>query len=74
MFSRVQTGSVIGVDAITVSVEVDLGPGIQTFSIVGLPEGAVREARVRVKSALENAGFSWPECRVSINLAPADVR
>jgi magnesium chelatase family protein len=74
MFSSVSTGALLGVDALRVAVEVDLGPGIQSFQIVGLPEGAVREARVRVKSAIENVGFMWPERRVSINLAPADVR
>lgn len=74
MFSCMHSAALVGVDAIIVSVEVDLGPGIQSFQIVGLPDGAVREARVRVKSAMENAGFGWPSCRVSLNLAPADLR
>jgi len=74
MFAHVLSGAVIGVDAVPVTVEVDLGPGLQAFHIAGLPDGAVREARVRVKAAIENTGFDWPMRRISLNLAPADLR
>lgn len=74
MFARVHSGALVGVDAVVVSVEVDLGPGIQSFHIAGLPDGAVREARIRVKSALENSDLAWPMRRVALNLAPADIR
>ncbi|MCB9507200.1 MAG: YifB family Mg chelatase-like AAA ATPase [Myxococcales bacterium] len=74
MFASTTAASLIGVDAVPVSVEVDLGPGLQSFNVVGLPDGAVREARVRVKSAIVNAGLQWPMRRVSLNLAPADIR
>lgn len=74
MFARARTATLVGVDAVEVAVEADIGFGIQAFQIVGLPDGAIREARVRVKSALENSGFDWPTRRVSLNLAPADIR
>lgn len=74
MFSRVACGSVVGVNAVIVHVEVDLGPGMHQFFIAGLPDGAVREARVRVKAALENTDLQWPTRRISLNLAPADLR
>jgi magnesium chelatase family protein len=64
----------MGVDAVEVGVEADIGFGIQSFQIVGLPDGAIREARVRVKSALENSGHDWPNRRASLNLSPADIR
>ena len=74
MFWRVLSGAVLGIDATMVTVEVDLGPGLQAFHLVGLPDGAVREARVRVRAAMENAGWSWPTFQISVNLAPADLR
>jgi len=74
MVARILTAALLGVDACPVDVEIDLGPGLQAFFIAGLPDGAVREARVRVKAAMENSGFAWPMRRVSLNLAPADVR
>ena len=74
MFSRILCGAVVGVDAVLVHVEVDLGPGLAAFHIAGLPDGAVREARVRVKAAIENTDLAWPARRISLNLAPADLR
>ncbi len=74
MFASVRSGAVVGVDAIPVTVEVDIGPGLQAFHVVGLPDGAVREARVRVKAALQNNDLEWPMRRISVNLAPADIR
>lgn len=74
MFARTHSATLVGVDAIPVTVEVDLGPGLQSFNVVGLPDGAVREARVRVKSAITNSQLEWPMRRVSVNMAPADIR
>ncbi len=74
MFARTHSATLIGVDAVPVTVEVDLGPGLQSFNVVGLPDGAVREARVRVKSAITNSQMEWPMRRVSVNMAPADIR
>jgi magnesium chelatase family protein len=62
------------VDAYLVRVEVDLANGLPSMSVVGLPESAVREGRERVTAALQNAGFEVPARRITINLAPADVR
>ncbi|MFP1677512.1 YifB family Mg chelatase-like AAA ATPase [Alloalcanivorax sp. C16-2] len=62
-----------GVDAVPVRVETHLAPGLPGFTIVGLPDTAVRESRDRVRSALVNAGFDFPQRRITVNLAPADL-
>jgi magnesium chelatase family protein len=64
----------VGVDAVVVEVEVDMSMGMPFFNVVGLPEGAVRESKVRVMSALKNTGYSLPQKRVTVNLAPADLK
>jgi magnesium chelatase family protein len=74
MLARVRTGALIGVDAVLVEVEVDMSLGLPFFSVVGLPDGAARESKVRVISALKNAGYELPQKRVTVNLAPADIR
>ncbi|HZO35667.1 MAG TPA: YifB family Mg chelatase-like AAA ATPase [Solirubrobacteraceae bacterium] len=74
MLARVSTFSLRGVDALRVTVEVDIRPGLPTFTIVGLGDTAVREARERVRAALENSGFAFPQRRVVVNLAPAHLR
>jgi len=74
MLAKVLSGALKGVDAFIVSVEVDLAPGLPAFSVVGLPEAAVKESRDRVRAALKNSGFKFPANRITINLAPADVR
>jgi magnesium chelatase family protein len=74
MLARVTTFSLRGVDALRVTVEVDIRPGLPTFTIVGLGDTAVREARERVRAALENSGFGFPQRRVVVNLAPAHLR
>src|SRR5690348_8209103 len=74
MTSVVQCGSLIGIDAVGVRVEVSAVRGLPGFDIVGLPEAAVRESRVRVQAALRNSGFPLPEQRFVVNLAPGDVR
>ena len=72
--ARVRSGAVVGVEGIPVEVEVDIGSGLPAFHIVGLPDAAVQEARERVRSAIRNAGFEFPLRRITVNLAPADVR
>ncbi|HEY0809927.1 MAG TPA: YifB family Mg chelatase-like AAA ATPase, partial [Longimicrobiales bacterium] len=74
MLARTLSGAVVGVDAIRVDVEVDVANGLPCINVVGLPEGAVREGRERVTAALHNSGFSVPPRRITVNLAPADVR
>jgi magnesium chelatase family protein len=74
MLARVKSGALLGVDAYIVEVEVDLAPGLPVFTTVGLPETAVKESKDRVKAALKNSGYKFPPNRITINLAPADVR
>lgn len=68
-----RTRAAVGIEAPAVAVEVHIAAGLPAFSIVGLPETAVREARERVRSAIQNAGFRFPVGRVTVNLAPADL-
>jgi magnesium chelatase family protein len=74
MISRITTATVFGIDGIKIDVEVDLSYGLPAFNIVGLPETAVKESKERVRAAIKNAGFEFPGDRITINLAPADVR
>jgi len=74
MLSRVLSAGVLGIDAYQVEVEVDITLGLPTFSTVGLPEGAVKESKDRVKAAIKNAGYEYPERKITVNLAPADIR
>src|SRR5262245_7785247 len=74
MFAIARTFALIGVSAEPVHVEVDIGGGLPSFTIVGLPDAAVRESRERVRSALRNSGFKYPDHRITANLAPADLR
>lgn len=74
MFSRINSMGLFGIDSYMVGVEVDCGQGLPKIEIVGLPDAAVNEAKNRVRSAIKNSGFSFPQSRVTINLSPADVR
>ncbi|MGP8051440.1 MAG: YifB family Mg chelatase-like AAA ATPase [Desulfobaccales bacterium] len=74
MLARVKSGALQGVDAYLVEVEVDLAPGLPAFITVGLPEAAVKESKDRVRAAVKNSGYKYPGNRITINLAPADVR
>lgn len=74
MISKVHTATVYGIDGIKVDVEVDISFGLPSFTIVGLPEVSVKESKERVRAAIKNAGFDFPNDRITINLAPADVR
>ena len=75
MLARVLSSAVLGIDAYLVTVEVDVSNGLPMMSIVGLPDAAVNESRERVRAAIKNSGFIFPyDKRVTINLAPADVR
>jgi magnesium chelatase family protein len=73
MYAKVMSAGVVGVDGFLVEVECDTGRGLNSFEVVGLPEVAVRESRVRVRSALINCGLKFPTSRITVNLAPADV-
>lgn len=74
MLAKVRTCAVVGLDGALVEVEVDISPGLPAFNIVGLPDTAVQEARERVRSAIRNSGCDFPLKRITVNLAPADLK
>ena len=74
MISKVLSSAVIGVDAYIVGVEVDIALGLPSFATVGLPDGAVKESRDRVRAAIKNSGYDFPPRRITVNLAPADIK
>jgi magnesium chelatase family protein len=74
MHNTVFSGAIVGVDGLQVEVEIDISRGIPTFSIVGLPNTAVRESRERVTAAIKNSGWEFPLERITVNLAPADIK
>ncbi|PQV64508.1 magnesium chelatase family protein [Abditibacterium utsteinense] len=74
MLAHVDSLAVLGVDAYLVRVEVDVSPGLISFSVVGLPDAAVRESGERVRAAIRNSGFAMPARRITVNLAPADTK
>ncbi len=74
MLARIRSAAVLGVDAYLVDVETDITNGLPSFTTVGLPHGAVKEGRERVGAAIANSDFHFPLKRITVNLAPADVR
>jgi len=74
MLAKISSGSVVGLEAVPITVEVDIAAqGLPSFTIVGLPDKAVEEAKERVRSALKNSGAEFPAKRITVNLAPADL-
>src|SRR5262245_31375095 len=71
---KVQSAGVLGIEAYAVEAQVDVAYGLPQYAVVGLAAGAVKEGGVRVPAALKHSGFRLPPSRVTINLAPADVR
>jgi magnesium chelatase family protein len=74
VLASLRSAAVFGVDAYAVHIEVDVSFGLPHFTMVGLPDATVRESRDRVRSAIRNSGFEFPAHRITVNLAPADVR
>ena len=74
VLASLRSAAVFGVDAFPVLIEVDVAFGLPHFTMVGLPDATVRESRDRVRSAIRNSGFEFPPHRITVNLAPADVR
>ena len=74
MLSRVYSASILGIDAYSVEIEVDIHNGLPRINIVGLPDVAVKESKQRVYSAIRNSGYKYPDGKITINLAPADVK
>ena len=74
MLAKVKSMALIGIDAFEIGIEADITEALPSFTIVGLPDGAVRESRERVASAIKNCGFDFPSRKVTINMAPADIK
>jgi magnesium chelatase family protein len=74
MLAKVTTCAVVGLEGAVVEVEVDISPGLPSFTIVGLPDAAVQEAKERVRAAIRNSGCSFPMKRIVVNLAPASLK
>ena len=74
MLAKALTCAMIGLDGSMVEAEVDIAPGLPAFNIVGLPDTAVQEAKERVRAAIRNSGFEFPMRRITVNLAPADLK
>jgi magnesium chelatase family protein len=74
MLAKVKSAAVVGLEGAVVEVEVDLSPGLPSFTIVGLGDKAVQEARERVRSAIRNSYYKFPNRRITVNLAPADLK
>ena len=74
MLAKTYSSAIMGIDACLIEVEVDIIQGLPYFSTVGLPDGAVKESKDRVKSAIKNMGYAFPNARITVNLAPADIK
>ena len=74
MLAKTTSCAIVGLEGAIVEVEVDISPGLPSFTIVGLPDKAVQEARERVRAAIRNSNYSFPTRRITVNLAPADLK
>jgi len=74
MLSKINSCAVVGLDCEAIEVELDISPGLGSITVVGLPDTAVQESKERVRAAIKNSGFEYPTTRITINLAPADIK
>ena len=74
MLAKVNSTALYGIDALRVEVETDIASGLPQLATVGLAEGAVRESKDRIRAAVKNCGYSFPAKKITINLAPADIK
>ena len=74
MLSKILSGSVIGINAYPIEVEVDVANGMPAFSVVGLPDTSIRESRDRIRAAIKNSGLSFPHGKITVNLSPAGIK
>ena len=74
MYSKINSMGLLGMNAFSIKVEVDISVGMPAFDVVGLPDAAVKESRDRVRSAMKNCGYQFPVNKITVNLAPADIR
>ena len=70
MLARINSATLLGIDAVALQIEVDISRGIRSFTIVGLPDPAVRESRERVEAALRNSGFEFPIEKITVDMSP----
>ncbi len=73
-FVKIKSAGIWGVDGFEVDVEVDVSAGLPSFNIVGLPDAAIKESKERVRSAIKNCGYAFPQRRITVNLSPSDLR
>jgi magnesium chelatase family protein len=74
MLARIRAASLIGLDAVPIEVECDMRPSLFKFILVGLPDASLKESQERVESAVKNSDLEWPNAKIVVNLAPADIR
>jgi len=74
LYSKVISSTILGIDGFLVDLEVDIANGLPQFQIVGLPDSSIREAKDRARAAIKNSGFEFPMKRITVNLAPADIK
>ena len=74
MLSLLSAAALVGIDALKVEVETNVSGGLPSFTVVGLPDNAIRESRERILTAIKNSGFNLPPKKITVNLAPADVK
>ena len=74
MLAKVYSCGLLGIEAYPIEIEVDISGGLPTVTIVGMADTCIRESRERVKSAIKNSGFSWPQGRITVSLAPSDIK
>ena len=74
MLSTITTATIKGIEGFTVSVEVDIAPGMPNLAVVGLPDAEVKESKERVTAAVRNSGFDFPQQRITVNLSPGELR
>src|SRR5574343_1313497 len=74
MVAKVLAFGLLGIEAYPLEIEADVSSGLPIFTIVGMADTAVRESRERVKSAIKNSGFAWPIDRITVSLAPSDIK
>lgn len=74
MYGKLHSACLHGIDGVVIQVEIDLANGLPQTAIIGLPDSSIRESVERVRAAIKNCGFTYPLKRITINLAPADLR
>ena len=74
MLSQIKNSGLMGVNGVIVTVEIDVSRGLPSYALVGLPDTGIKESKDRVFSAIKNNGFQYPMERITINLAPADLK